>query len=395
MKAVIMAAGRGERMNPLSLTTPKPLLKIANKSILAHTLNSLEELVDEVIIIIGYKKELIEKELEKINTKLRIEFVEQKEQLGTGHALMQVKDNVKGKFLLLGGDDFFAKKDIETCLLHDLAMLLQKTETPELFGTVLIDKEKVVEILEKHPEPQTNLVNTGCYVLNDKIFDLLEKVEKSKRGEIELTDAINMLAKKAEINTVTTNRWVALTHPWDLLDANALLLENIEEDIKGKVEDGATIHGPVIIGEGTFVKAGAYIEGPIIIGEGCTIGPNCYIRPSTTIGNKCKVGNAVEIKNCILFDGAKVGHLSYVGDSILGHEVNLGASTITANLRHDSQSIWTTVKGELMNTRRRKFGSVFGDNVHTGIHTSIYPGRKFWPSTSSLPGETITKDKTE
>ncbi len=401
MKAVIMAAGKGERMSPLSITTPKPLLKIANKTLLHHTLDTIAEFVDEVILIVGYKKDMMQEHIEdyKKNLHLKITLVEQKEQLGTGHALLQAKDLVSGKFLLLGGDDFFAKEDIKECLENDLAILLQQSETPEQFGTVLTNDCCVVEIMEKHPEPQTNLVNTGCYVLDEKIFDLLSKVEKSKRGEIELTDALNTLANGAKIKTITTDKWVALTHPWDLLGANEILLNGLVEDkcaecVKGKVEKGATIKGPVIIGEGTVVKAGAYIEGPVIIGEGCDIGPNCYIRPCTTIGNRCKVGNAVEVKNSILFDDAKVGHLSYIGDSVLGFGCNMGASTITANLKHNNQNVWTTVKSELINTGRRKFGTIIGDNVHTGIHTSIYPGRKLWPDTMTLPGEVLNKDKT-
>ena len=134
------------------------------------------------------------------------------------------------------------------------------------------------------------------------------------------------------------------------------------------------------------------IEGPAMFGKDSVIGPNCYIRSATTVGSKCKVGNAVEIKNCIIMDGTNVGHLSYIGDSVLGANSNLGAGTITANLRHDNGNVKTIVKGELIDSGRRKFGTIIADGVHTGINTSIYPGRKFWPNTSCLPGEIIKKD---
>jgi bifunctional UDP-N-acetylglucosamine pyrophosphorylase/glucosamine-1-phosphate N-acetyltransferase len=129
-----------------------------------------------------------------------------------------------------------------------------------------------------------------------------------------------------------------------------------------------------------------------MIGENCTIGPNCFIRSCTTIGNDSKVGNAVEIKNSIIGDNTSIGHLSYVGDSVIGDYVNLGAGTITANLRHDDKNISSPVKGDMVDSGRRKLGAIIGDNVHTGINTSIYPGRKIWPEKTTLPGEIVSKD---
>ena len=137
---------------------------------------------------------------------------------------------------------------------------------------------------------------------------------------------------------------------------------------------------------------GVVIEGDVIIGEDCKIGPNCYLRGATSIGDRCHVGQAVEIKNSILMDGTNVGHLSYVGDSILGRRVNLGAGTLTSNLRHDGRNHRTLVAGELVDTGRRKFGTVVGDGVHTGIHTSIYPGRKLATGATTRPGDIVRND---
>lgn len=186
--------------------------------------------------------------------------------------------------------------------------------------------------------------------------------------------------------------WKPVTYPWSVLEANEKMLAKLRPLKKGNVEKGATLKGKISIGKGTVIRAGSYIEGPVAIGEHCTIGPNCYIRGSTAIGNHCLVGNATEIKNSILMNGTHVGHLSYVGDSILGENVNLGAGTITANLRHDNGSVKSSIKGILVDTKRRKLGAIIGDNVHTGIHTTIYPGRKLWPNLSTIPGETVKKD---
>ena len=135
-------------------------------------------------------------------------------------------------------------------------------------------------------------------------------------------------------------------------------------------------------------------RGTVVIGAGCKIGPNCYLRGSTAIGDGCHIGQAVEIKNSLIGHGSSVGHLSYVGDSVIGEKVNFGAGTITSNLRHDGGNHRSLVAGELVDTGRRKFGTVVGDDVHTGIHTAIYPGRKLGPGTTTLPNETVQVDKT-
>ena len=154
----------------------------------------------------------------------------------------------------------------------------------------------------------------------------------------------------------------------------------------------AHLNGTVAIGKGTVIRPGVVIDGPVIIGEDCTIGPNAWIRSYTAIGNGCRAGQGTEIKASILMDGARVPHLSYVGDSVLGEDVNFGCGTITANFRHDEGNHSSMVKGELVDTGRRKLGAIVGDGVHTGINTSIYPGRKLWPGTSTLPGEVVIRD---
>lgn len=184
-----------------------------------------------------------------------------------------------------------------------------------------------------------------------------------------------------------------IKYAWDLLKVNEYVISSMSEDnIKGKVYDSAVIEGKVQIGEGTKILPGVYIEGNVIIGENCKIGPNCYIRGNTFIGDGCHVGQSVEIKNSILMNKANVGHLSYVGDSVLGTKVNFGAGTTTSNLRHDNSNHHSMIQGELVNTGRRKFGVIIGDGVHTGINTSFYPGRKMWPGTTTLPGEVVSRD---
>lgn len=193
--------------------------------------------------------------------------------------------------------------------------------------------------------------------------------------------------------TFPATRSFMIRHPWDVLRANEQFVGALPSAlVLGDVHPLAVIEGTVHVGKGTRILPGVFIEGNAIIGENCKIGPNCYIRGNTTIGDNCHVGNAVEIKNSILLSGTNVGHLSYVGDSVLGEKVNFGAGTITSNLRHDGKNHRTEMDGVLVDTGRRKFGCIVGDGVHTGINTSIYPGRKLWAGTSTRPGEIVQRD---
>lgn len=394
-KAVVLVAGKSTRTFPLTATKPKALLKVANQRILSHILDALEGKVKEVIFVVHYKKEMIQ-ELYGSNYKsMKIIYVEQKETNGTGHALLQAEEAVgKAHFIVIVGDDYFDKRDIEILCKQKRALLAQEVEHPELYGVVNVnEKNELLVIDEKPTNPKSKLVNTACYVMDAQIFQYLKKLKKSKRGEYELTDAVTVWAKQEPFVVIKAQYWQPITYPWNLLDANKKLLSQIKFKNEGKIEQGVTIHGTVQIGKGTILKSGTYIEGPVIIGENCRIGPNCYIRPDTTLGNSVKVGNAVEVKNSIVGDSTSIGHLSYVGDSVIGDHVNFGAGTIVANLRHDDTGIKSEVNGKLMDSGRRKLGTIIGDNVHTGIHTSIYPGRKLWPNTTTVPGEIVKKDK--
>ena len=184
-----------------------------------------------------------------------------------------------------------------------------------------------------------------------------------------------------------------IRYSWDLLRVNEILLDAVDrQQVRCTIGPQVNIDGSLIAGEGTILLPGVYIEGTVVIGRNCKIGPNCYIRGRTSIADGCHVGQAVEIKNSILMPNVSIGHLSYCGDSIVGTDVNFGAGTVTANFRHDGCNHRSMIEGQLVDTGRRKFGAIIGDGVHTGIHTSIYPGRKLWPGCSTRPGTVVQRD---
>jgi len=207
-------------------------------------------------------------------------------------------------------------------------------------------------------------------------------------------DALAWHGEKPDAASVlTATSSFSIRYPWDLLAANENHVSSLVENrIQGDIHPSAVIEGIIHLGPGTRILPGVFIEGKVVIGANCKIGPNCYLRGNTSIGDGCHIGQSVEIKNCLILSNTNVGHLSYIGDSVLGERVNFGAGTIVSNLRHDGKNHRSMVNGTLIDTGRRKFGCIVGDGVHTGIHTSIYPGRKLWPGTSTRPGEIVSKD---
>ena len=238
-------------------------------------------------------------------------------------------------------------------------------------------------------------------------YQILELIHDSKRAVyaknldgIEVCYMwISEMNKTTDFNSDYVKRYVdesslILQYPWDLLQVNEEIINNIEKGINnGRISDKATIEGNIILGEGSVILPGVYIEGNVIFGKNCKIGPNCYIRGASYFGDNSHIGQAVEIKNSILMGKVSIGHISYIGDSIIGDKTNFGAGTISANFRHDGKNHRSVINGEIIDTGLRKLGTIIGDGVHTGIHTSIYPGRKIWPHVSTLPGEIVKKDK--
>jgi UDP-N-acetylglucosamine diphosphorylase / glucose-1-phosphate thymidylyltransferase / UDP-N-acetylgalactosamine diphosphorylase / glucosamine-1-phosphate N-acetyltransferase / galactosamine-1-phosphate N-acetyltransferase len=395
MQAVIMVAGKSTRTYPLTLSRPKPLLTMANRPLIHHSLDQLTGLFDEVILIVGYRKEMIQERLGDNYRGMRIIYQEQKEQLGTGHAVLQARPHIRDKFVAMNGDDLFARADFEQLIRYDYAALVKKVSDPSLYGVYQVDSSnRVLDLVEKPKQYLGDLANIGCYIFKKEFFDELEKTPKSERNEIEITSAIQSVALKTEFYAIPIKGfWLPTGYAWDLLGHQEFLMAGMESgEILGTVEAGATLKGSVSVGKNTLIKSGAYIEGPVVIGENCIIGPNCYIRQYTSIGNNCRIGNAVEIKNSVIMDDCNICHLSYVGDSVLGQGCNLGAGTITANHRHNDKVIRSRIKNKLVDSGRTKFGAILSDGVQTGVHTSIYPGRKLWPGVMTRPGAVVDKD---
>jgi UDP-N-acetylglucosamine diphosphorylase/glucosamine-1-phosphate N-acetyltransferase len=375
MKCVVLAAGEGKRMHPLTFTRPKVMLPIANKPILEWNLiNAIATGLKEFIFVVGYKSEMVRDYFENGEKwNVYIEYVNQGKALGTAHAIGMVEKFVDN-FIVLCGDTIFGKNDIQKIIKKEMSMGLVEVEDAREYGIVELKGNNIIKIYEKMEKPLSNSINAGIYHFNKRIFDFIKKTEKSPRGEYEITDSINMMATKAQINGIFLKQWKDVVYPWHLLDANEELLSKITGKIEGVVEKNTTVKGNVIVGKNSRILTGSYIEGPAIIGSNCKIGPNCYIRPHTSIGNNCHIGSACEVKNSIVMDNSNIPHQNYVGDSVIGKNCNLGAGTKIANLRLDKKNINVVLNGKKLDTMRKKLGVIMGDNVQTGINSMINIG---------------------
>lgn len=389
MDAVILCAGKGTRLLPLTENKPKPMLPVGGKPILEYIINKVENLVDNIYLVVKYKKDMI---IDYFRDHPKITFVEQGAIDGTGYALLSARNYLGDEFLVINGDIIF-EDDLSGILSYENAMGLVEVENPENFGVVLLDREgNVVEIEEKPKNPKSNLINGGVYKFQSDVLDILEDLEPSERGEVELTDAIKELIRERRIKGVKLKGyWNDIGRPWDLLDSNRHILKGIKREIKGDIGKNVVIEGNVIVEEGAVIKHNSVIEGPAVIKSGAVVGPLAYIRPYTVLMENTFVGNSSEIKNSIVMRGTKIPHLSYVGDSIIGENCNFGCNTITANLRFDDKPVKVNIKGKVVESVR-KLGVIMGDNVKTGVQVSFMPGVKVGSNSWIGPNLLVDRD---
>jgi len=386
LKAIILAAGEGNRMRPLTYTRPKVMLPIANKPILEHLLIQTKQAgITEFIFIVGYCDEQVRGYFgDGGKWGVQIEYCTQRKQRGTADALAQAAGLVDGPCLMINGDIIIGQEDIRglTRKTSNTVSIVEIQDTRGL-GVVELGKDRVVRIYEKTSGLPFTTANAGLYLFTPDIFEAISQTPKSPRGEYEITTTLQLKIDKGEkVSYHRINSWLDVSYPWDLLEANESLLAETEAQNQGEVEENVTLKGKVSIGKGTVVRSGSYIVGPAIIGQDCDIGPNCYIRPSTAIGDNCHIGSAVEVKNSIIMQGSKIPHHNYVGDSIVGEGCNFGAGAKIANLRLDRKNIEIAQ----IDTKRRKLGAIISDGVQIGINACINVGAMVGNNTHIGPG---------
>jgi bifunctional UDP-N-acetylglucosamine pyrophosphorylase/glucosamine-1-phosphate N-acetyltransferase len=359
--------------------------------------------VRQVILVVGFRSDKIHARLgkgEAIGAELK--YVRQKTAKGTADALGTCSKELQGedRFLVLYGDDYYGTSVPRTFLPKarqnkGITIGTANVQDASRFGKIQSKRGLVTEIQEKTSKAEPGEVNAGIYLMDQSIFPAIRKTKRSIRGELELTDAVRILIKEGtQVHThpLGSRKWLGISYPWDMLEANQWILESEKSVAKGIVEKDVHVSGSVVLEEGSVVKAGSYLEGPLHVGKRCHVGPNSYLRPYSTLGDDVKVGAGCEVKNSIVMRNTRIPHLSYVGDSVIGEDCSLGAGTITANLRFDEAEINSKVRGSWVNSRRKKLGAILGDGVRTGINVSIFPGVKIGRGSWIGPGAIVNGD---
>jgi bifunctional UDP-N-acetylglucosamine pyrophosphorylase/glucosamine-1-phosphate N-acetyltransferase len=415
MQAVIMAAGKSTRTYPLTLTQPKPLIQIVNKPILAHQLDQLVGLVKEVILIVGYRSKMILDHFGYSYQGITLKYVEQREQLGTGHAAMQVRPYIRDRFILMNGDDLYARQDIEACLRYPYSVLGKKiTDDLRKWGVIIVENGLVKDIVEKSESHRNNIanvgiVNVGVYVLDKRIFDILDTIPKSPRGEYEITEAIIRLAQTVEVHCPTVKGyWLPVGYPWHILNANDFMLKQRFEEIicdkvisgasskqgriRGIIEEGVRCDGNIFLEEDSIIRQGTYIQGNVYIEKGCVIGPNCYITGNTSIGQNCCIEHGVVVENSVIGQQCQIGPSCHISHSVLGENVLTEHGTSTMSVPIKTQTVTSVINREAITSDRKRFGVILGNHVHLQPHVVTYPGVKIAPDILVPPGTVVEED---
>jgi bifunctional UDP-N-acetylglucosamine pyrophosphorylase/glucosamine-1-phosphate N-acetyltransferase len=405
-EAVILAAGLGTRLLPLTENRPKAMIPVGGRPLIDHLLSALRDSgIERAIVVIGHGGERVASFVgDGSKWRMEVEYAIQRTYSGTADALRAAEGLLReDSFLLAYGDLLVGAESIRSVLgawdsSGGFAVVgAVEVRDPRDFGLLIVDGDSLVDLIEKPEGPAAGraLANAGIFALPSEIMRFVSRTGPSERGELELTDSIRMAIEEGHtvrISRLNESDWMDLGRPWDVLEANKRVLAKARGKVEGEVEGGAEILGDVIVSEGAVVKRGSRVEGPAFLGRGAIIGPSSRIRPYTSIGEGAVVGNFCEVKNSIVQRGTKIPHLSYLGDSIVGEDCNFGAGTIVANLRLDSGTIKMRIKDKVVDTGLRKFGAVIGDGVRTGINVSIMPGVKIGGGALIGPGCVIYND---
>ncbi|MGA1819810.1 MAG: bifunctional sugar-1-phosphate nucleotidylyltransferase/acetyltransferase [Thermoplasmatota archaeon] len=392
MKAVVLAAGEGRRLRPLTGNMGKGMLPVGNRPVLSYVLEALAEVnVRDIVLVVGYQKEKVMNWFgDGRELGLNIEYVTQKFQLGTAHALFQSRDLIKDRFLLVPGDslvDAEAFKSLLTTPKDEWGILVATTSNSSKYGVVEVKGDRLVTIRERqkltedlissgtpsvfalalweYQDPSlSTLINTGTYLLDEQIFERLESRGVGER--LTLTSCITEEAQKRKITVRKADRWFDAVYPWDLLALNEYTLSRTPKDFKGTIEEGVVIKGPVKIEEGSRIRANSVLVGPISIGKDTVVGPSAYIGANVSIGDNCTVGPFSVVKDSLIMDDVTMGSHSSLYQSIVAQGSTLGDFLGVEKGEY-------TIKLERY-TATKTLGAVVGADCEISHHVSLSPG---------------------
>ncbi len=329
MKGLILSGGRGTRLRPITHTGPKQLVPVANKPVLQYAIEDLREAgVTEIGIVLGnLGREAIQEYFgDGSEFGVEITYIVQGNPLGLAHAAGCARDFIGDESFVMYLGDNMLKQGIHELVEgfekndHASGIALQRVEKPEQFGVPeLNDDGEIVHLVEKPDDPPSDLALIGVYVFSPLVFDVIERLNPSWRGELEITDAIQMLIDDGHSidSHIVEGWWKDTGKPEDILEANRLVLEDNPGQTNGTIEESAETTGHIDLHETAIIKEGATVRGPVSIDSDVTIGSGTYIGPYTSIGAETEIKGA-HIENSVVVGKSKITASEKIVDSLIG-----------------------------------------------------------------------------
>ena len=380
--AVVLAAGEGIRLRPLTSNRPKPMLPAGNRPILEHVLDALVDAgMERLVVVVGYRRERVQEHFGPEYRGIPVEYVRQNKQLGSGHALLQARKTVAGPMLVVNGDHLVeasAVDDVVTAFETSdagAAMAVIERDDPSKYGAVTVSGPDVTEITEKPATDSYRLINAGIYAFEASIFEAIEETPRTA-GELALTDTIARLIADKRVRSVRVGGlWIDATYPWDLLSVTARVLE------RGRVPGSRHTEG-IWVDDSALVDDTATLRPPVAVGPDCEIGPGSVVGPNVALGQNATIGANVTVDRAVLDTDSRVGHGSTLVDAVLGQDATVGVDTSVPGGPADVR-----IDHEVFEDQR--LGAVLADRVQAGGGVTFEPGTLVGPGASIGTGATV------
>jgi glucose-1-phosphate thymidylyltransferase len=336
MKGLILSGGKGTRLYPITYTSAKQLVPIANKPVLFRVIEAIVEAgIDDIGIVVGdTEPEIREAVGDGSRWSCRITYIRQEAPLGLAHAVRISRDFLGDeRFVMFLGDNVI-QGGISGLIgqfgqsKHNCQIVLTRVDHPEQYGVAELKDGRIVRLVEKPRQPKSNLALVGIYMFDRHVFEAVDAIKPSWRGELEITDAIQYLVEHGYdvFPYVHEGWWIDTGAPGDLLDANSLVLDELEHKIEGYVDRDSQINGKVTIQKGAEI-INSRIRGPAIIGEDTRI-VNSYIGPFTSIYHHVLIENS-EIEHSIVLENSRIVDIPQrIEDSLIGRNVEIKRSPL-------------------------------------------------------------------
>ena len=379
--AVVLAAGEGTRLRPLTHNRPKPMLPAANRPILEHVFDALVEAgIQRIVVVVGYKRDRVQNHFGPTYRDVPIQYVTQRKQLGSGHALLQARNDVDGSHLVLNGDRLIdagtvtAVANSHAQTGHPAIAVVERQETSR-YGAIEMRDGDIAKLVEKPRDGDYRLINGGVYAFSADIFADIEATSR-QAGELALTDTLEQLIEHDRVRGVEVDgMWADATYPWDLL---ALAREVLA---RGRLTEPRRREG-VWIADSARVHDEAVLQGPVVVGPDCEVGPDAVIGPDAALGDNVTVGANVVVQHSVIDADTRIDPGSTLLDTVTGQDVHLGASTVVPSGPADVQ-----VRSRIFEAQR--LGAVIGDRARARGNVSFTPGSLVGPNAELDVGVTV------